>query len=70
MNLEQFTRAISIVAKHHSVQLTINPLDNGFKREGYYVTLHNCTHSVIEELIKDNFLIHLRPHGIEVSTYG
>ena len=71
MTQKQFLEAIEIISAKNDVKLTINPpLEDGFCGYDYRITIHKCSHSVIENLMDANFLTHLRPNGIEVSKIG
>lgn len=71
LNSKNFITALEIISKHHSTELVINTPRNNFVgyigRSEFRLHLKKCVPAVINNLIKEGFILRLGPEGLEVD---
>ena len=71
LNSKDFTTALEIISKHHSTKLVINTPKNNFVgyigRSKFRLHLKKCVPAVINNLIKEGFILRMGPEGLEVD---
>ena len=71
LNSKDFTTALEIISKHHSTELVINTPENNFVgyigRSKFRLHLKKCVPAVINNLIKEGFILRMGPEGLEVD---
>lgn len=72
LNSKDFTTALGIISKHHSTELAINTPSNNFieytvGRSKFRLHLKKCVPAVINNLIKEGFILRMGPEGLEVD---
>lgn len=70
LNFKNFTTALEIISKHHSTELAINtPINNfvGYMGSEFRLHLKKCVPAVINDLIKEGFILSMGPEGLEVN---
>ena len=71
LNSKDFTTALEIISKHHSTELAINTPINNFvgyiKRPQFRLHLKKCVPAVINNLVKEGFILRMGPEGLEVE---
>lgn len=71
LNSKDFTTALGIISKHHSTELAINTPSNNFvgyiERSQFRLHLKKCVPAVINNLIKEGFILKMGPEGLEVD---
>ena len=71
LNSKDFTTALEITSKHRPTEWTTNSPNNNF--EGYRgqpkfrLHLKKCVPAVINNLIKEGFILRMGPEGLEVD---
>lgn len=71
LNSKDFTTALEIISKYRSTELVINTPSNNFV--GYTVQskfrlhLKKCVPAVIDNLVKEGFILGMGPEGLEVD---
>lgn len=73
LNSKDFTTALEIISKHYSTELAINtPINNFVGHMGqseFRLHLKKCSPSVINSLIKEDFILRMGPEGLEVDKF-
>lgn len=71
LNSKDFTTALGIISKHHSTELVINtPSNNSVGYIGqskFRLHLKKCVPAVINNLVKEGFILGMGPEGLEVD---
>lgn len=73
LNSKDFTTALEIISKYHSTELAINiPSNNfvgyiGIGQSKFRLHLKKCVPAVINNLVKEGFILRMRPEGLEVE---
>ena len=71
LNSKDFTTALEIISKHHSTELAINiPKNNSVGYIGqskFRLHLKKCVPVVINNLIKEGFILRMGPERLEVD---
>ena len=71
LNSKDFTTALEIISKHHSTELAINTPSNNFVgyigQSKFRLHIKKCVPAVINNLIKEDFILRLGPEGLEVD---
>ena len=71
LNSKDFTTALEIISKHHSTELVINTLSNNsigyIGQSKFRLHLKKCVPAVIDNLIKEGFILRMGPEGLEVD---
>lgn len=71
LNSKDFTTALGIISKHHSTELVINtPSNNSVGYMGQFkfrLHLKKCVPAVINNLVKEGFILSMGPEGLEVK---
>lgn len=71
LNSKDFTTALEIISKHHSIELAINTPNNNFigymGQSEFRLHIKNCQPSVINNLIKAGYILNMGPKGLEVD---
>ena len=71
LNSKEFTQAIEIISKSHSVEIAINTPNNNFVgnlgQSGFRIHIKKCVPSVINNLISQGFILDMGPDGLEVN---
>jgi hypothetical protein len=74
MKKEAFLKAIEIISVNHSTQIYINKPDNNFVgslgSSEFSIKITNCCPSVINNLIKEGYLLSMKDGYTSVSYYG
>lgn len=71
MTQQDFTKAIEIVAKHHSTELKINVPQNGYvgllgyAQYNLYIT--RCVPAVTKELMHEGYSLNMTADGLQVD---
>jgi hypothetical protein len=70
LNSKDFTTALEIISKHHS-ELAINTPINNFVgyigQSKFRLHLKKCVPAVINNLVKEGFILRMGPEGLEVD---
>lgn len=73
LNSKDFITAMEIISKYHSTELAINtPINNlvGYMRQSEFrLHLKECVPGVINNLIKEGFILSMGPEGLEVGKF-
>lgn len=71
LNSKDFTTALEIISKHPSIELAINtPRKNSvgyMGQTGFRLHIKKCVPAVINNLIKEGFILGMGPEGLEVN---
>ena len=71
LNSKDFTTALGIISKHHSTELVINTPSNNFVgyigQSKFRLHLKKCVPAVINNLIREGFILRMGPKGLEVD---
>lgn len=71
LNSKDFTTALEIISKHRSTELAINTPSNNFVgyigQSQFRLHLKKCVPAVINNLVKEGFLLRMGPEGLEVE---
>jgi hypothetical protein len=71
LNFKDFTTALEIISKQRSTELVINTPSNNFVeyigRSKFRLHLKKCVPAVIDNLIKEGFILSMGPEGLEVD---
>lgn len=71
LNFKDFITALEIISKHHSTELAINTPRNNFVgyigQSEFRLHLKRCVPAVINNLIKEGFILSMGPEGLEVG---
>lgn len=71
LNSKDFTTALEIISKNHSTELSINTPNNNFVgyigQSKFRLHLKKCVPAVINNLIKEGFILRMGPEGLEVD---
>lgn len=71
LNSKDFTTALEIISKHHSTELAINTPSNNFvgymDQTRFRLHIKKCVPSVINNLVKEGFILSMGPEGLEVD---
>lgn len=71
LNSKDFTTALEIISKHHSTELAINTPSNNFvgytERSKFRLHIKKCVPAVIDNLVKEGFILGMGPEGLEVD---
>lgn len=71
LNSKDFTTALEIISKHHSTELAINTPNNNFVgyigQSEFRLHIKKCVPAVINNLIKEDFILRMGPEGLEVN---
>ena len=71
LNSKDFTTALGIISKHHSTELAINTPRNNFVgymgQTGFRLHIKKCVPAVINNLVKEGFILSMGPEGLEVD---
>lgn len=71
LNSKDFTTALEIISKHRSTELVINTPSNNFVGytgiSKFRLHLKKCVPAVINNLIKEGFILSMGPEGLEVD---
>lgn len=71
LNSKDFTTALGIISKHHSTELVINAPSNNFVgyigQSKFRLHLKKCVPAVINNLVKEGFILRMGPEGLEVE---
>lgn len=71
LNFKDFTTALEIISKHHSTELVINTPINNFVgyigQSEFRLHLKKCVPAIINNLIKEGFILSMGPEGLEVG---
>lgn len=71
LNSKDFTTALGIISKHHSTELVINTPSNNFVgyigQSKFRLHLKKCVPAVINNLVKEGFILRMGPEGLEVD---
>lgn len=71
LNSKDFTTALGIISKHYSTELAINTPSHNFVgymgQSQFRLHLKKCALAVIEDLIKEGFILRRGPEGVEVD---
>lgn len=74
MKQGQFSKAIEIIASHHSSQISINLPKNDFVgdlgKTDWTIHINKCVPSVINKLIQEGFILSMTEQGLDVSYIG
>lgn len=71
LNSKDFTTVLEIISKHHSTELVINTPSNNFVgyigQSKFRLHLKKCVPAVINNLVKEDFILRMGPEGLEVD---
>lgn len=71
LNSKDFTTALETISKHHSTELAINTPSNNFVgymgQAEFRLHLKKCVPAVINDLIKEGFILSMGPEGLEID---
>lgn len=71
LNSKDFTTALEIISKRHSTELAIKTSNNNFvgymRQSKFRLHLKKCVPAVINNLIKEGFILRMGPEGLEVD---
>lgn len=71
LNSKDFTTALEIISKHHSTELAINTPRNNFVgnigQTEFRLHIKKCVPAVINNLVKEGFILSMGPEGLEVD---
>lgn len=71
LNSKDFTTALEIISKHRSTELVINTPSNNLVgyigRSKFRLHLKKCVPAVINNLVKEGFILRMGPEGLEVE---
>lgn len=71
LNSKDFTTALEIISKYHSTELAINTPSNNFVgymgQSKFRLHLKECVPAVINNLIKEGFILRMGSEGLEVD---
>ena len=72
LNSKDFTTALGIISKHRSTELAINTPCNNFVgymgQTRFRLHIKKCVPAVINNLIKEGFILSMGPEGLEVDN--
>lgn len=70
LNSKDFITALEIISKQHSTELAINTSSNNFvgyiRQPKFRLHIKKCVPAVINNLIKEGFILRMGPKGLEV----
>ena len=71
LDSKDFIKALEIISKHHSTELAINTPKNNFVgnmgQTEFRLHIKKCVPAVINNLIKEGFILSMGPEGLEVD---
>ena len=71
LNSKDFTTALEIISKHPSTELAINTPSNNFVgyigQSKFRLHLKKCVPIIVNNLIKEGFILSMGPEGLEVD---
>lgn len=71
LNSKDFTTALEIISKHRSTELAINtPRNNSVgytDQTRFRLHIKKCVPTVINNLVKEGFILSMGPEGLEVD---
>lgn len=71
LNSKDFNTALEIIFKHPSTELAINTPSNNFVgyigQSQFRLHLKKCVPAVINNLVKEGFILRMGPEGLEVK---
>ena len=71
LNSKDFTTALEIISKHRSTELVVNTPSNNFVgymgQSKFRLHLKEGVPAVINGLIKEGFILSMKPEGLEVD---
>lgn len=71
LDSKDFTNALEIISKHHSTELAINTPRNNFVgnmgQMEFRLHIKKCVPAVINNLIKEGFILSMGPEGLEID---
>ena len=71
LNSKDFTTALGIISKHHSTELAINTPRNNFVgymgQTRFRLHIKKCVPAVINNLVKEGFILSMGLEGLEVD---
>ena len=71
LNSKDFTTALGIISKHCSTELVINTPSHNFVgyigQSKFRLHLKKCVLAVIDNLVKEGFILKMGPEGLEVD---